>query len=348
MRKLRVIECGCASDASSEPGILRNVKILGFDSANRRRYTEEAVNSALGLYENAKVNLDHPANGPNAPRSVLERFGKLVGVHMEGTGLRGDLHYNPKHPRAAEIAWYAEHMPDMLGLSHNAVGEGRTIGGIFVIEKIHSVRSVDLVADPATTKGLYEAMDDELMTPEAGGDELMPPAEGGEDTTASYRDQLGPLVSSIVDDPNLSKAEKRKKILTALNLLDDDEPEGGGDLGDDEDVTIDLEGDDEGDEPADEPEEEDEPVEESVQIRREYVLLKRKERVRELAEQLRVPNELLSNIFVESVARLDSEPQVKAALRDRLTAAKASKPKSASSAAGRSIDLEEFARQLGN
>lgn len=334
------------SDAESAPGVLKNVKILGFNSVNRRRYTQEAVAGALSLYEGVAVNLDHPKDGPNSPRSVLDRFGKLVGVHLEGDGLRGDLHYNPKHSRAAEIAWYAEHMPDMIGLSHNAIGEGDTREGVFVVEKIHQVRSVDLVADPATTKGLFEAMDEDLMA--GGGGDAAPvdlaPAPGGDEPAASYRDQLGPLVSAIVDDPNLSKADKRKKVLAALNLLDDDEAGGGDsplpDVGDepdgDEEVPADDGADDDGDE-------EEVPVDET---RRHYALLVRKERVRQLAEDLRVPATLVTNIFVESVARLDSEAQVKQALRDRLTASKASAPKSASAGAGRRLSTEEFARAL--
>jgi hypothetical protein len=140
----------------AKAGVIKDVKILGLESANRRRYTEEAVVAAIGMYEGCKVNLDHPAGNPNASRRVKDRFGKLVNVQFTNGELRGDLRFNPEHKMAGSIRWFAENEPESLGLSHNAIGMGKTdAAGVFVIDKIISVRSVDLVADPATTKSLF-------------------------------------------------------------------------------------------------------------------------------------------------------------------------------------------------
>jgi hypothetical protein len=152
-------EC-CEQDGlttDGKAGLIKNVKVLGLDSQNRRRYTTEAVQAALPIYEGIKVNLNHPEGSPNANRDVKDRFGKLVNLHVvEGEGLRGDLRYNPHHPWAKAVQWWAENDPDCLGLSHNAVGQGHDENGVFVVEKIVNARSVDLVADPATAKGLFE------------------------------------------------------------------------------------------------------------------------------------------------------------------------------------------------
>jgi hypothetical protein len=137
-------------------GLLRGVTVLGLSSRNRRRYTPEAVAGARGLYEGTPVNLDHP-DRPDGPRSVRDRFGRLVNVRFEGDRLKADLRYNPEHPFAATLEWFAENDPGALGLSHNAVGEGKDEGGVFVVRKIVALRSVDLVAEPATTRGLFEA-----------------------------------------------------------------------------------------------------------------------------------------------------------------------------------------------
>ena len=42
----------------------------------------------------------------------------------------------------------------MIGLSHNAIGEGDTQNGVVVVRRLVKVRSVDVVSDPATTNGL--------------------------------------------------------------------------------------------------------------------------------------------------------------------------------------------------
>lgn len=138
-------------------GIIHGVKILGLVSENGRRYLPSAVKAATRLYEGIKVNIDHPDN-PGDTRSATDRIGKLVNVHyVEGKGLFGDFEVNAGHPFAEQLFYAAEHMPDIYGMSHNAQGDGEDVDGVFVVNKIVEVRSVDLVADPATTKALNES-----------------------------------------------------------------------------------------------------------------------------------------------------------------------------------------------
>ena len=110
---------------------------------------------AAALYENAKVNVNHPQGHPAAPRDYRDRLGQIRCVAMRpGEGLFGDLHFNPKHALAEQLLWDAEHAPENVGFSHNV--EARTVrrGDEIVVEAITRVQSVDLVADPATTRGL--------------------------------------------------------------------------------------------------------------------------------------------------------------------------------------------------
>lgn len=138
-------------------GTIFNVKIIGFDSENNRKYLPSALKEAKGLYENVKVNIDHPKDDPTDARSAYDRFGKLINIrYVEGKGLFGDLVYLKSHPMASRIIEAAERMPEAFGLSHNAQGEGEKEGDIFVVNKVTEVRHVDLVADPATTKSLSE------------------------------------------------------------------------------------------------------------------------------------------------------------------------------------------------
>ncbi len=140
-----------------EAGVIREVKILGYASANGRRYAPEAVRRAVGLYEGIRVNVDHPpAARPEAERSLAARFGMLRNVAVRDDGLYGDLHYLRSHPLAELTVEAAERMPEALGLSHNAEGRVTQQAGLAVVEEIVRVRSVDLVADPATTRSLFE------------------------------------------------------------------------------------------------------------------------------------------------------------------------------------------------
>jgi hypothetical protein len=141
----------------TERGVLRGVKLLGLTSRNGRTYRETALAKAVSLYEGSKVNVNHPKGSPHSPRDYQDRLGAIRDVKFRpGEGLFADLHYNPKHPLAEQLAWDAEHAPEQVGLSHNVLARTSRDGETTVVEAITRVESVDLVADPATTRGLFE------------------------------------------------------------------------------------------------------------------------------------------------------------------------------------------------
>jgi hypothetical protein len=155
-------------------GVIRGVKLLGLASRNGRRYREEALAGAIGLYEGAKVNINHPKGHPLAPRDYQDRLGVVRGVELRaGEGLFGDLHFNPKHSLSEQLVWDAEHAPQNLGMSHNVLARTKREGEGVVVEAITKVQSIDLVADPATTSGLYEHAEGTAADP-AANDEAMP------------------------------------------------------------------------------------------------------------------------------------------------------------------------------
>ena len=148
---------GVAMSVDRNLGVLRGVKLIGLESRNGRRYRESALEQAKSLYEEAKVNVNHPKDGPLAPRDYQDRLGVIRGVELRsGEGLFGDLHFNPKHPLAEQLAWDSEHNPRNVGFSHNVLARLSRKGQMTVVDEITRVQSVDLVADPAATLGLYE------------------------------------------------------------------------------------------------------------------------------------------------------------------------------------------------
>jgi hypothetical protein len=143
-----------------QAGVIRGVKILGLQSRNGRSYLPEALAQAVPLYEDAKVNVNHPKGSPGGPRDYQDRIGVIRKVTAGRDGLFADFHFNPKHSLSEQLLWDAEHAPENVGFSHNV--EARTVrrGENLVVEAITRVESVDLVADPATTRGLFEASAD--------------------------------------------------------------------------------------------------------------------------------------------------------------------------------------------
>lgn len=141
-----------------EQGVIRGVKLLGLDSRNARRYLPAALAQAARLYEDAKVNVNHPKGHPLAARDYQDRIGSIRNVRVsESEGLFGDFHFNPKHALAEQLMWDATHAPENVGFSHNVEARTSRQGGQTVVEAILKVQSVDLVADPATTRGLFES-----------------------------------------------------------------------------------------------------------------------------------------------------------------------------------------------
>lgn len=147
---------GVALRVDRRAGVLRGVKILGLESRNGRTYRPEALAQAAALYEGAKVNVNHPKGGPYAPRDYQDRIGVIRNVAARSDGLYGDFHFNPKHALAEQLLWDAEHAPENVGFSHHVEARTGRSGDRVTVEEILRVQSVDLVADPATTRGLFE------------------------------------------------------------------------------------------------------------------------------------------------------------------------------------------------
>jgi hypothetical protein len=150
-------------------GVIRGVKVLGLQSRNGRRYRERALAEAVKLYEGAKVNVNHPKGHPLSPRDYQDRLGVICGVQLRPSeGLFGDLHFNPKHALSEQLMWDAEHASQNVGLSHNVLAQTTREGNETIVEAITKVQSIDLVADPATTRGLFEQ--DGKVTPDDRAD----------------------------------------------------------------------------------------------------------------------------------------------------------------------------------
>lgn len=141
-----------------DAGVIHGVRILGRISRNGREYSPAALAQAARLYEGLGVNLNH-ADRPQSPgaRNVEEGFGWLESIDIREDGVYGDLHYFRAHPQAEVIVEAAIRNPRRFGLSHHAHGSVVQRQGKNVVESIETIRSVDLVQNPATNNGLFES-----------------------------------------------------------------------------------------------------------------------------------------------------------------------------------------------
>ena len=149
--------------------IVYGVKVLGFNSMNGRIYDPKAIRDAVPLYENAPVNKDHKTEAP----LFSDRLGWLQNVRFTSEGLYADFRYNPHADGIDSFLWFAENngLGD-VGFSH--LVSGKSIpdqDGTERVVRIDRVRSVDLVANPATTTTIFESKEiamknDKMMTEE--------------------------------------------------------------------------------------------------------------------------------------------------------------------------------------
>jgi len=200
-----------------EKGVIRGVRILGPSSLNGRKYAPQAIERARSLYEDRPVNIDHPGGDTHsAQRRVSDRFGWLKAIEFREGGLRGELHYLKSHPQAEAVIEAAERNPALFGLSHNADGRLSRKGSEYLVEEIVGVRSVDLVADPATTKSLFESLQEQSM------DDLAPPVAPSGGASDTFDILVGKLREIWDGDGDAGgKAGAINKIVRTFLKLED-------------------------------------------------------------------------------------------------------------------------------
>jgi hypothetical protein len=147
-----------AHKVDREAGVIRSVKILGRHSRNGRTYSDAALDQAARLYEGIGVNIDHPERSPGE-RKFVDGFGFLRNVRRQEDEIFGDLVYLKSHVLAEQVCEAAERMPEQFGLSHHAEGYVATGQGRAIVEGFERIFSVDIVRNPATSRGLFEQCD---------------------------------------------------------------------------------------------------------------------------------------------------------------------------------------------
>lgn len=230
-----------APKVDAENGIVYGVKLLGRVSKNGHEYSDRALRDAAKVYEGNVVNLDHPPDrNATAERSVRERFGIIrnpetrITGDPETDGVYGDHHFPLKHSYTPEYLEILERFPQSVGFSHNAVVTESVKDGKVTFDSVQRARSIDLVANPATTRGIFESeevrMDPNDPNYVAPTMEDAPGDEAGEPSTEESLDQAFELaIMAIVRDGDMTLDQKKEKIAALLDIHNDVSGDGDGD-----------------------------------------------------------------------------------------------------------------------
>ena len=150
----------------SSDGKMKGVHLLGYKSKNKKNgkeygYTTEAVANAAPSYKGLSIYINHDHENPS--RNLEDKIGIVEEAYVvESIGLCGDVQLNTGHPMYAAVKWWAEHSPNDIGFSHTA--EARFDMSTNNYTEIRNPKSVDLVATPATTNGLFAAVKESAVT----------------------------------------------------------------------------------------------------------------------------------------------------------------------------------------
>lgn len=144
------------------PGrLVQNVALSGTDSRNGYSYTEEALQSAVDLYRDKPVFLDHGQDRSRPhERSTRDLVGSIVSPRFVDGRIRGDIRVLDTEPGQIFLKLVESATPG-VGMSHVVLARRSADGK--TVERINDVISVDAVVNPATTTTFRESID---ATPE--------------------------------------------------------------------------------------------------------------------------------------------------------------------------------------
>ena len=153
------------------PDRIGNVVVLGGNSRDgngnvKRRYPPDVMRAAVPLYEGVRAFVNHPTAEQirSGMRDVKDLAGRFVNARFEEGKIKCDFEGLPHDPAAEKFVNIARTMPNIAGFSQDAHAKVVREGAVQVVQEIVKVSSIDLVANPATTGGIFESQGDHKHT----------------------------------------------------------------------------------------------------------------------------------------------------------------------------------------
>jgi hypothetical protein len=326
-----------------EKSIVYGVKLVSWGESFHKRVYESCCGADVNKFHGAKSNIDHQPD-PNGARYGV-RFGRVFNPVVKGDGIYGDFKYNPKHSAAESFVWWVDNDPAAIGFSIDAMSKiERLRDGRLAVKGFTKVNSVDVVGDPASTKGVFESrMNQEPATPEGGApddsemnldvDEAAATPDDLKDTGCD--EELGALMSAVfMNSDTLDKVKLARTLRSVADLLEDMDG-GDGESEEYEDESTEGEA----------PQEEETKMQEStikeltakvekltadltearLQESKRAEFEARKVAMRKRCTEAKLAETAISDVFVENLAAQDSEEVVTRLLEDRVSLTKGTK-----------------------
>lgn len=203
-------------------GLVRDVKVLGIMSLNGRRYTEQALNSAVRIYEGGICRIDHDKTGGS--RNYASRFGTFENVRkVPGVGVIADHRYNPEHALTKTYLHDANNRTQAIGFSPAHTVSMKREGKENVVTEIHKLDSIDLVDTPATARTIFEDANTEAIEGELEESEgktvkalILECVAAKPESAKLYEDFLAdPIVCAVVVEAADDKADDPAACLSS-------------------------------------------------------------------------------------------------------------------------------------
>ena len=242
---------GFAGEIDEEAGIIRNALLGGYGSKNGYQYTDAAYDDAAqsGVYDGVDVYIDHSEfdqTGLSNPEpSVKEAWGCVENPrHVPGEGMRGDIHYLKSDPLTPKVLERIRRWPKRCGFSHDANCRFEDTAEGVQVTQVRKVFRVDLVRQPATTRGVWESVREQPMARNKSGrtremedgaldlvDDALAPLDDAatgeeaagapsiEDAVAALEAALSQAVAAIVADTTIDAAEMKERIGMVVEQL---------------------------------------------------------------------------------------------------------------------------------
>lgn len=209
-------------EVDTERGVIRNVKLLGWESKNPASvlrlsrtefgaaldepysYSSRDAAVALPYYDRVQVFEDHPTD--DMERSVRTLVGETSNPRIEVDGIYGDICYLRETETGRRLAEVAQRMPHQLGCSHVATGIPELVEGRVVITG-YRPESVDVVTRPATTRGLHESIVGERDMAKARPKRKLRDAILATPKDTRYRTRLLEMIDDELVDGDIAVAE---------------------------------------------------------------------------------------------------------------------------------------------
>lgn len=147
--------------APAEGGVLKDVALLGAQSANGHRYSEAALSGFAGLVVGAPVFLDHQ---PGLKRRVSDLAGTISEAWHKDGRVRGSI---ATVATEAGRTLVALHESRTVSAGMSAVSLCAVSPDGKLVESVTAVESVDVVVGPATAATFAEAEEPSMGTPPA-------------------------------------------------------------------------------------------------------------------------------------------------------------------------------------